>query len=195
MPILHREPVTYPPNLFGETCGDPAAEQDAIDEAKSPRGWWAIYTRSRREKALARSLHAHQVPFYLPLVKHERLYRGRKVKCYMPLFSGYLFMCGTDDERITALTTKCVSRILPVKDHFGLFRDLLNIHQLIESEAAVTIEQRLQPGQKVRVKSGAFKDMEGIVIERHGRKRLLVAVQYIQQGVSMSIDDFMVEPI
>ncbi len=113
----------------------------------------------------------------------------------MPLFSGYLFMCGTDDERITALTTNCVSRILPVEDHVGLFHDLLNIHQLIESEAAVTVEQRLQPGQKVRIKSGVFRDMEGIVIERRGRKRLLVAVHYIQQGVSMAIDDYMVEPI
>lgn len=73
--------------------------------------------------------------------------------------------------------------------------DTGNIHQLIEARAPMTVEQRLQPGRQVRVKSGAFKGLEGVVIERRGQNRLLVVVHYIQQGISMAIEDFMVEPL
>jgi transcription antitermination factor NusG len=85
--------------------------------------------------------------------------------------------------------------MLPVDDEDRLRRDLLQIHQLIEAKAPMTVEQRIQPGRRVRIKSGAMKGVEGLVIERRGGDRLLVVVDYIQQGVSMAIEDFKVEPI
>ena len=194
MPILQQQPAVYPPTLLSNST-DPATVRQATDEVENQRAWWAVYTRSRQEKSLARKLYANQVPFYLPLVPHEHLYRKRKVKSYIPLFSSYLFLFGTDNERIAALTTNCVSRMLPVDDKERLFHDLLNIHQLIDSRAPMTVEQRLQPGRLVRIKSGSLKGVEGVVIERRGQNRLLVVVDYIQQGVSMAIEDFMVEPV
>ncbi len=199
MPILAQQPSLYPPELLNDTSADPAiviADQTSEDEdVECSRFWWVVYTRSRQEKSLARKLFAQQVPFYLPLVPHEHNYQGRDVKSHVPLFSNYIFMFGTEDERITALKTNCVSRMLQVEDHQRLVGDLLNIQQLIESGAPMTVEQRLQPGRKVRIKSGPMKGLEGAVIERRGQKRLLVAVNYLQQGVSLAIEDFKVEPI
>jgi hypothetical protein len=37
--------------------------------------------------------------------------------------------------------------------------------------------------------------LEGIVTKRRGVSRLLVAVNYLQQGASVEIEDFMVEVI
>ncbi len=193
MPILQQEPASYPSTLFDQESNPSGIATDEFDDF--PRGWWTIYTRSRREKALARTLYANQVPFYLPLVRTDHLYGGRKVKSFVPLFSGYLFMCGTNDERITALASNCISRMLPVDDPTGLFCDLRNINKMIAVGAPITIEDRLQPGRKVRVRNGCFRNLEGIVIERRGKHRLLVVVDYIQKGVSMAIEDFMVEPI
>ncbi|TWT79352.1 hypothetical protein CA13_07520 [Planctomycetes bacterium CA13] len=59
----------------------------------------------------------------------------------------------------------------------------------------MTIESRLTPGKKVRVKSGAFQGLEGTIIKRKTGSRLLIAVHYLHQGVSVEIDDFMVEPL
>ena len=47
----------------------------------------------------------------------------------------------------------------------------------------------------MRVTTGSFAGDEGTVITRRGRNRLLVAVTLLQQGVSLEIDDFMLEPI
>ena len=37
--------------------------------------------------------------------------------------------------------------------------------------------------------------MEGVVIKRRGQDQLLVAVKFLQQGASVAIEDFLVEPM
>lgn len=184
MPILTQEPNLFPGDLL---AGGETDDQD--------RRWWAVYTKARQEKALARQLFSYEVPFYLPLVNNERFVRGRRVRSHLPLFCGYMFLYGTEEERVRSLTTNRISRILPVKDQDRLFSDLQQVQSVIESGAPLTIESRLEAGQKVRVKSGALAGLEGQVVQRRAGVRLLIAVTYLQQGVSVEIDDFMVEPL
>jgi len=40
-----------------------------------------------------------------------------------------------------------------------------------------------------------LEGLEGVVVRRQKTSRLVVAVSYLNQGVSVEIDDFMVEPI
>ena len=56
------------------------------------RRWFALYTKARQEKSLARELLKHRIPFYLPLVKKTNVSRGRKRISLMPLFGGYVFL-------------------------------------------------------------------------------------------------------
>ena len=41
----------------------------------------------------------------------------------------------------------------------------------------------------------ALLDIEGVIVSRRGSDRLVVAVDFLQQGVSILIEDFQVEPI
>ncbi|MCU0962164.1 MAG: antitermination protein NusG [Pirellulaceae bacterium] len=182
MPILEQEACLFPDDLLSES-------PDASTPSAAERRWWAVYTKSRQEKALARQLVGHEVPFYLPLIPKDNIIRGRRVRSHMPLFAGYVFLFGSENERVTTLTTNRVSRILPVVDEERLRRDLANIQALIERDAPLALERRLSPGDLVRVKTGLLRGLEGVVIRRHGKRRLLVAVNYLQQGVSVEIDD------
>ncbi len=184
MAILAAETSIYPENLFELASNEPAE-----------RTWQVIYTKARQEKALARNLLSRKVPFYLPLVAKENFIRGRRVQSYIPLFGGYVFLFGTQEERVFALTTNRISQTLPVEDQDLLCQDLQQINQLIDSDAPLTVESRLAPGQKVRVKAGAMLGLEGVVLSRRNVSRLLVAVNFLQQGVSVAIDDYMLEPI
>ncbi len=184
MPILAAEPTIYPQDLFDELAGEP-----------SQRCWWAVYTRARQEKALARQLLTFRIPFYLPLVRKQSLIRGRRVTSHVPLFSGYLFLFATESERVQCLTTNRVSQMIAVTDSQQLVRDLRSVKQLIEADAPLTVERRLVAGQRVRVKAGTLLGTEGTVLTQRGRSKLVVAVQFLQQGVSMEIDDFLLEPI
>jgi len=82
---------------------------------------------------------------------------------------------------------------LPVGDEEELVSDLGHLRHLIDSNAPLTVERQLTRGDRVRVKSGALKGVEGEIIRRENGTRLLVAVNYMEQGVSIEIDDFMVE--
>jgi transcription antitermination factor NusG len=183
------------PTLASETSIFPDALLDDLAVTCDERKWWVIYTKARQEKALARNLLSQEIPFYLPLVEKTQYNRQRRSTSYLPVFPGYLFLFGTPNERVTSLTTNRISRILPVDDGERLLRDLSNVRQMIDAKLPLTIESRLTPGQKVRVKVGCLAGLEGTIIARRKKHHLLVAVQYLQQGVSVQIEDFMVEPI
>ena len=93
------------------------------------------------------------------------------------------------------MTTNCVVTLSPIADTEGLRRDLANLENLITAGQPVMLEEKLQPGQLVRIKSGAFTGCEGTVVERRGARRLLVAVNFLQQGASVELDDFTVESL
>jgi hypothetical protein len=184
MPILAAEPDLYPANLLNE-----------IADADGIRRWWVVCTRARQEKALARQLHAMQVPFYLPLVPKVSLIGGRRVQSLLPLFCSYLFMFVDDTERVRALGTQRTTHHFAPPIAHEVTRDLRHIQALIASGAPLTVEARLQAGQRVRVKHGALMGIEGVIESRRGTDHLIVAVELIQQGVSILIRDFQVEPI
>jgi transcription antitermination factor NusG len=186
VPIRKEEPCLFPDNLLDEPSETPAFEP-------GDRHWWVVYTKSRQEKALARELLKYEVPFYLPLIKNTTLVKGRRRTSFMPLFTGYVFMLANEAERIRGLTTNRISRMLAVEDYEQLVSDMRQIKRLIESDAPLTIERRLSPGQRVRIKQGALMGMEGIVLVRRGETRLLVCVNFLQQGASIEVQDFLLE--
>ena len=196
MPILDRETNICPLDLLDGHLSTPpnSSNNDADDQQ---RRWWAIYTRSRAEKALARNLESSRIPFFLPLVAKDQFIRGRRKKSYLPLFNGYLFLFGSEAERTRMFASNHarISRMLEVDDQQRLLVDLRQINLLIKTEAPLTVESRLTEGQIVRVKQGVLKGLEGSIIRRQNTHRLVVAVNYLQQGVSVEIDDFMVEPL
>ncbi len=188
MPILAEQPSMFPENLLGI--------EGIAPEFQSPgRCWWALYTKARQEKAVARQLHKYRVPYYLPLIPKTSVYRGRKVTSQIPLFTAYVFLFGGEEERVKALTTNRLSKVLPVVEQTQLGQDLAQVQRLIAAKAPLTVESRLTPGRPVRVKSGAFAGLEGIVLSRTKHTRLVIAVHFLQQGVSVEIDDFMLEPL
>lgn len=186
MPILPPEPDIFPDHLLD---GGDSADDSAVQ-------WWALYTLSRREKELMRRLRAMGICHYGPLIKQRRRSpNGRLRTSHVPLFRGYVFLCGGEKQRCEALTTGCVSRSLAVSDGRLLVRDLKQIRRLIQTGAPVAPESRLEPGTRVRIRSGPLLGMEGTVIKRRGTECLLLAVGFLQQGASVQLEDFQVERI
>ena len=184
MPILPPEPDIFPANLL----------EDGIAPVEGK--WWVLYTLSRREKELMRRLRGAEIPHFGPLVKRQsRSPSGRVRQSHVPLLAGYVFLFGSDEQRVGALQTNCVSRCLPVVDAAELMFDLRQIKRLIESDAPLTPEARLLPGMRVRVRSGPLLGLEGTVVERRGQQQLLIAVQFIQRGASIQIGDYQLERI
>ncbi len=153
-------------------------------------GWWCLYTQSRQEKVLMRHLLNRGVAYYCPMIeKRVRSPQGRMRTSYLPLFSNYVFLRGTDDDRRLALSTNCVLASKPIRQPDYLVHDLWQISVAVSTGIPMTAEQKLEQGDPVVVKSGPFKGFEGFIIRRAGTTRFLIFLRYLEQGVSMEIDE------
>jgi transcription antitermination factor NusG len=181
LPILPAEPDCHPEDLLDS----PTITQ---------RPWWLVYTRSRQEKQLMRRLRKLNLDHYAPqITKRQRSPAGRVRITYQPLFVSYVFLCGDEESRYQATCTGCVMQIAPIEDAEALVKDLRQIQRLIHMDVPLSIESRLEPGQLVRVKNGSFAGYEGTIVQRMQETRLIVCVRFMEQGVSVKLDDCQLE--
>ncbi len=183
MPISPRVKNLHPVDLF---------ERSRL--ANPSQAWWALQTISRRENAVMRRLHARQIPYFCPMV--ERRYRspnGRSRASYSPLFTGYVFLFGNPQARLASVESGHVSSVLEVSNTLQIADELQQIERMIAIGAPLTPESRIDSGDRVRVKSGAFAGFGGYVLRRESEVRLLVTVGFMEQGVSVLLDDYQLE--
>lgn len=188
MPILKKEPDIHPPDLLEENS------ETLTDDAS--REWLCAYTLSRREKDLMRKLFAQKIPFYGPTItKRYRSPQGRLRTSFVPLFPNYVFMFASDSERLSAVKTNCISRFQSILNVDQLVRELRLINNLVASGVSLTPEANLEAGDWAQIRTGPFAGYEGTVIRREGKTRFLIAVNFIEQGVSMEIDEGQLTPM
>src|SRR4030042_7161304 len=77
-----------------------------------PSSWFAAYTRSRAEKAVARELEKQHINYYLPLYKTIRQWSDRKKKVELPLIRSYIFVRITRKEYTKVVETFGVVNIV-----------------------------------------------------------------------------------
>ncbi len=155
--------------------------------------WWVVHTRSRNEKALAHDLMSKNVSYFLPMSWKVRRKSRRTIRSFLPLFSGYLFFCGQEDQRVELLKTNRVANLIEVHDQQKLVDELVQIAQALRSGAPLTPHKYLKAGQKCRVISGPLIGLEGIVVRTRGATRLVLQVDMLGQAASVEIDVDLIE--
>jgi transcriptional antiterminator RfaH len=157
--------------------------------------WWVAHTKSRNEKALAKDLIQKDISYFLPMSWKVRRQRGRTIRSLLPLFSGYLFFCGEENQRIEVLRTNRVASLLTVKDQQRLLDELSQIEQALRTGAALTPHKYIKTGQYCRVIGGPLADLHGIIVKTRGTTRLLLQINMLGQATSVEIETDMIEII
>jgi transcription antitermination factor NusG len=174
MPLLKREPDIYPATVF-DVRGDDAP-------------WWVAHVRSRQEKSLGRYLRPLGIAYYLPQREHRVRRANRTFVSYLPLFSGYLFFRGSASDRLIALRSNLIVKVLDVPNQDLLARELLQLHVLQRSGASLVPCEPLAPGDAVRVIEGPFKGYTGLVVRGADRPRLVVSISILRKAVAVELD-------
>jgi transcriptional antiterminator RfaH len=185
MPVLPLEPFVYPDDLL---C-------PATEEIETCARWWVLHTRPRAEKSLARKFLTRGVSFFLPLYQHYFRNRGRTLCSHLPLFPGYVFLKGSNEDRIHALETNLIANCLVVTDQEEMQHDLTRVYQMLTAGTSLSPEERLQPGTRVEIIHGPLTGMEGKVLRRGKHLRFFVEVRFLQQGVSIEVENWMIRPV
>ena len=157
--------------------------------------WWVAHTKSRNEKSLAHDLVVKEVSYFLPMAWKVRRIRGRTLRSLLPIFSGYLFFCGQEQQRVEVLRTNRVATLIEVRDQQRLVREMTQIEQALVVGADLSPHKYLKEGQRCRVIGGALTGLSGIVVKTKNAARLVLQIDMLGQAASVEIDADMIEPI
>lgn len=186
MPILPAEPDLYPDDLW--EAAPWAADRGAR--------WWCVHSRPRQEKAAARDFRKRGIPFYMPQAAYTHQTPGRRtVRSVLPLFPGYLFLLADDHQRVAAVKGGHLANLLPVHDQEALVHDLRQIRQMIASGLAIVPEAHHVVGSRVRILNGPLRGLEGTVVRRGSRDRIVALVRFIGRGAMVDLEGWEAEPI
>lgn len=157
--------------------------------------WWVAHTKPRQEKSLAWDVLGSDGRYFLPMYEITRRSRGRRWPSVLPLFPGYVFLCGDGAGRLQAQKTNRIANLLEAPDQLRLVAELVAIQRLATSGLAMDPCRALRRGDVCRICSGPLAGLEGYVERRRGRTRFIVAVSILGQGAVVEIDAELLEPV
>jgi len=159
----------------------------------------AVWTRSRHEKVVTDHLVGKDIEVFLPLVTVPSTRRDRRVMVDVPAFPCYLFvhLDRVDGSRIYDVkTTRGVVRILgPSPTDYSIVPDdqIEAVRTLVMSRLRVDPFPYLKVGARVRVRSGPLKGLEGTLVRKKNRLRVVVSVHLLCQSVAAEVSADQIE--
>ncbi|MGI8581146.1 MAG: UpxY family transcription antiterminator [Chitinophagaceae bacterium] len=148
--------------------------------------WYAVTTRPRWEKKVAKILESRGVEHYCPLNKVVRQWSDRKKVILEPIFKSYVFVRideqkKWDLKRIDGIINYVYWLGKPAKikeEEINIVKKFLNEFNDVQVE-----QIGFQVNQKVRIKHGVLMDYEGILVEVSGNRAF---VKIESMGIQLS---------
>jgi transcription termination/antitermination protein NusG len=158
--------------------------------------WYAIWTRSRHEKAVRDQLERKSIEVFLPTIAKWSRWKDRKKKVEWPLFPGYCFARFDAANRLPVLTCDGVVQIVGNEGTPSSIpaEEVEGIRQLVDSELSYDPCPLVKEGEMVKVVSGPLKGVAGRLIRKGAHARLMLSVDLIGQAVSVEVDAADVRP-
>ena len=73
--------------------------------------------------------------------------------------------------------------------------EIAAVQSVVEKRVSLRSFERLEVGQRVRVRGGSLDGVEGVLVAVKGEQRLVISVELIQRSLSISIEGYSVEPV
>jgi transcription antitermination factor NusG len=152
--------------------------------------WYAAYTCANHEKRVRDQLEQRSVESFLPVYETVRRWKDRRMQLQLPLFPGYVFVRMALVDRLRVLQVPSVVRLVGFDGHLSALPDE-EIEGLKKGLAGGVLAEPhpfLCAGRRVRVKAGPLAGVEGIVIRRKNRLRLVISLELIQRAAMVEVD-------
>lgn len=159
--------------------------------------WYAAYTNPRHEKQVAAQMDRKSIAYFLPLYRSVRRWKDRRKELELPLFPGYVFVHIALRDRLQVLQ-------LPGVVHFVSFQGKpaalpsFEIEVLRNGLAGNTMAEPhpyLKVGRRVRVHSGPMAGLDGVLVRRKDKFRVVLSVHLIQRSIVVEVDEAEIEPL
>jgi transcriptional antiterminator RfaH len=155
--------------------------------------WYLLYCKRGEQSRAKAHLENQNVECFYPVMKVQKIYRGKKQVMLEPLFPSYMFV-RFDFEVGPTFTTIRSTRGVMDFIRFGqqpkeIQGDLVFQLKQLDPDLELASVSLPKKGQKVQVTGGQFSGIEAIYQEPDGETRSIMLVTMINQAVPMSIDN------
>jgi transcription antitermination factor NusG len=152
--------------------------------------WYAVCTRSNHERCAAAQLDLRSIEHFLPLYETVRKWKDRRKRLELPLFPGYLFVRIQLQERMRVLLTPGVVRLVGFDNRPAALPDeeITALRRVLVRGLHSGPHPYLGLGRKVRILRGALEGLEGVLIRKKGRVRLVLSIDLIRQSAMIEVD-------
>ena len=161
------------------------------------RRWVAVFTVPQNERSVVRHLEMRQVESFLPTCETAHVWKNRqRVKIAHPLFPTYVFARIQPEERTSVLRSTGVLRIIGNKQGPLAIPD--NEMEFLRSDFCrerVESYQELVVGEWVRIRTGAMRGVQGVLVRKKTGLRFVLTLELINQHAAIEVDADEVEPI
>lgn len=152
--------------------------------------WFAVYTKFKAEKEVARRLMKKGIECYVPVNQVVRQYTRKRKVIDLPLINCYAFVKITKDQYVSVLETEHVIKFIHFsRNLISIPESEINLLKRICQEVSdiETEEIAFQSGKPVEIISGNLTGIQGKLVENLG-KNFLVELQYIGIGLRIEVD-------
>lgn len=154
--------------------------------------WYAVHCKPHFEFRVARDFSQSGIETYLPVFEETHQWTDRKKTVLVPVFPGYVLTRFADvaGARTSILKNFGVIRILG----HGHYLDAIpeeqvdSVRRLLASPLRCEGHPLIKEGATVRVRHGALKGLEGLMVRFKNKTRLVVSVDLLGRSISAEID-------
>lgn len=168
--------------------------------AEKEKEWHALYVASRHEKKVYEKLQKKNIEAYIPILKTMRQWSDRKKMVEMPLLNGYVFVKIDPTQNDKTLQTPGVVNFVKAEGKIAKVREveIERLKQLIELGYQMEvngIRHIYKQGDKIKIMSGALKNIEGFVVENKEGRYIDVLLESIGQSIRVKLPEEILIPI
>jgi transcriptional antiterminator NusG len=150
--------------------------------------WQVLHVISNHEKRVVQHLVVRSVEHYLPLYTERVRWTDRTVVAERPLFSGYVFVRFSPRLRLSVLSTPGVLRVLGDEEReMVTCEELDRIRDGLASGLLLRPHHHVATGTPVRVRTGIFGGVEGVVTELRHQSRVILTLAAVNQSFLLEV--------
>lgn len=141
--------------------------------AVNDKHWYVVYTKPRWEKKVAELLTRAGIENYCPLNKVTRQWSDRKKEILEPFFKSYVFVRVSESQKWQVMDFPgAISYIYWLgKPAVVPAAEIEMIKAFLSTHEKVYLRQiNIGAGDKIKVRSGAFLNLEGTVVALKGKQ-------------------------
>jgi transcription antitermination factor NusG len=193
--LVTTDPPSLPARAFSSLVPGEASSIPLADEVE--RHWYALYTCPRHEKCVQQQIEQRAIACFLPLYRSVRRWKDRRKELDLALFPGYVFVRLALADRLRVLSLPSAVRLVSFNGRPAVLpeAEIEGLRQRLAGGGLVEPHPYLRVGRRVRVCAGPMRGLEGIIVRRKERCRVVFSLDLIMRSMAVEVDEGDVEPV